>query len=236
MVHAHKYDAVLMDIQMPDMDGYQATALIRADERHAALPIIAMTAHAVAGYRERCLSMDMNDYVTKPIDPDTLYAVLATWVEHDVARAPLDELEAAPRGQGMAPAAPPNARPGIDMDAALERLGGHSALLTRLLSLFAQDFGTTLQHIHDAIDAGDLAQAAELVHKIRGAAGNISAPDLFETATALEERLREREAALPRLLSDFENAFEIVMHSARDEIAKQSSAPPAPMADAGHTH
>ena len=179
--------------------------------------------------------MDMNDYVTKPIDPDTLYAVLATWVQHDAARAPVDEPDAA-RGAGLLPVAPPTARPGIDMEAALERLGGHGALLTRLLSLFAHDFGATLQHIHDAIDAGDLAQAAELVHKIRGAAGNISAPDLFETATALEARLRERETALPQLLSDFQHAFEIVMRSARDEIAKQSSAPPASVGKSGQTH
>jgi hypothetical protein len=117
-----------MDIQMPDMDGYQATALIRADERHADLPIIAMTAHAVAGYRERCLEMDMNDYVTKPIDPDTLYAVLATWVTPDLA------------ARGRAGAAAPAAAafrprpPGIDMHAALERLGGHDALLSQLLA------------------------------------------------------------------------------------------------------
>jgi hypothetical protein len=117
-----------MDIQMPDMDGYQATALIRADERHADLPIIAMTAHAVAGYRERCLEMDMNDYVTKPIDPDTLYAVLATWVTPDLARARAEPLP--PRGRLPAP----RARPGIDMHAALERLGGHDALLSQLLA------------------------------------------------------------------------------------------------------
>ncbi|MEO5935278.1 MAG: response regulator [Duganella sp.] len=226
MIHARKYDAVLMDIQMPDMDGYQATALIRADERHAALPIIAMTAHAVAGYRERCLSMDMNDYVTKPIDPDTLYAVLATWVEPDPGRPPADETDA-PRAGATAPAAAPGPRPGIDMDAALERLGGHGALLTRLLGLFAHDFGATLQHIHDAIDHGDLTRAAELVHKIRGAAGNISAPELFAAATALEERLRAQEAALPELLRAFAQAFELVMGSAHSELAKQSPAPPA---------
>ena len=235
MVHVRKYDAVLMDIQMPDMDGYQATALIRADERHTALPIIAMTAHAVAGYRERCLDMDMNDYVTKPIDPDTLYAVLATWVAPDSGRAQVDQPEA-PRPGEPAPATPPEARPGIDMEAALERLGGHSALLTRLLSLFANDFAATLQHIHDAIDAGDRAHAAELVHKIRGAAGNISAPDLFDTATALEERLRAEQTALPHLLGDFARAFDIVMRSAHDELTKQSSAPPAARKNSGGAH
>ena len=248
MVGKRSYDAVLMDIQMPDMDGYQATALIRADERHAALPIIAMTAHAVAGYRERCLNMDMNDYVTKPIDPDTLYAVLATWVAADTGRAALVDQE--PQRAFAAPPAASSATQmatssasvssasaaaaladsdhrGIDIEAALARLGGHSAVLTRLLGLFTKDFGATLQHIHAAIDSGDVAAAAELVHKIRGAAGNLSAPDLYQTATLLEDHLRGRESALPELLHEFAQAFDVVMRSAHGEIAKRSPAPPA---------
>nr|WP_315393838.1 response regulator [uncultured Duganella sp.] len=226
MVDATRYDAVLMDIQMPDMDGYQATALVRADPRHAALPIIAMTAHAVAGYRERCLRMDMNDYITKPIDPDTLYTVLATWLAPDLARA-RDVAQPAARAEGTQAA--PQPRPGIDMEAALQRLGGHGALLTRLLGMFRQDFGTALQHIHDAIDAGDTARAADLVHKVRGAAGNISATELFEVATLLEERLRASERSLPALLRAFGRALETVMLSAGDEIAKDM---PAPAGDA----
>jgi len=208
------YDAVLMDIQMPDMDGYQATALIRADERHAGLPIIAMTAHAVAGYRERCLDMDMNDYVTKPIDPDTLYAVLATWVTPDLSRAAQDPDPVPVLRRSDAPASP---RPGIDVHAALERLGGHDALLSQLLSLFAHDFESSLQQIQDAIHSGELLHAADLVHRIRGAAGNLSANELFKTSTALEDRLREEPAALPDLLRAFVQAFEVVMHSARRE-------------------
>ncbi|WP_254442176.1 response regulator [Duganella vulcania] len=212
MTAAGAYDAVLMDIQMPDMDGYQATALIRADQAHGKLPIIAMTAHAVAGYRERCLEMGMNDYVTKPIDPDTLYAVLATWVEPGQARA-----EAA--APGPARSAPDTASSvtvrGIDMEAAMERLGGQSRLLERLLGLFAKDFGASLQQIQDAIDHGDFLKAADQVHKIRGAAGNISATDLFETATALEDRLRDDPPALTDLLMAFARAFDVVMESAR---------------------
>ena len=245
MVDQRRYDAVLMDIQMPDMDGYQATALIRADERHAALPIIAMTAHAVAGYRERCLNMGMNDYVTKPIDPDTLYAVLATWVAPDAGRAGAVEPEP-PRGSA-APAAPApspasaaphahSAHPGIDMEAALARLGGHSAVLTRLLGLFTKDFGATLQHIQEAIDGGDVARAAELVHKIRGAAGNLSAPDLYDAATLLEEHLRAQESALPALVREFAQAFEVVMRSAHGEIAKQSSAASDAVANTASRH
>ncbi|MYM67185.1 response regulator [Pseudoduganella sp. FT55W] len=219
LIGVNLYDAVLMDIQMPDMDGYQATALIRSDQRHAALPIIAMTAHAVAGYRERCLEMDMNDYVTKPIDPDTLYAVLATWVTPDLGRAGAMEPEPLLRRSG-APAAP---RPGINMHEAMERLGGHEALLSQLLSLFAHDFESSLQQIQDAIHSGELLHAADLVHKIRGAAGNLSANELFKTSTALEDRLREEPAVLPDLMHAFVLAFDVVMESARQETAARET-------------
>jgi CheY-like chemotaxis protein len=204
------YDAILMDIQMPDMDGYQATALIRASERHPSLPIIAMTAHAVGGYRERCLALDMNDYVTKPIEPDTLYAVLANWVQGDAGAV----ASAVP--PPVLPQAAP--RPGIDIPAALERLGGHGALLNRLLNLFIQDFGASLQHIEEAIASGDLDRAAQLVHKVRGAAGNLSATGLFDAAGALEERLRAPELSLPVLLADFAKAHQEVLAGARQHL------------------
>jgi signal transduction histidine kinase/CheY-like chemotaxis protein/ligand-binding sensor domain-containing protein len=231
MIGAGNYDAVLMDIQMPDMDGYQATALIRTDDRHAALPIIAMTAHAVAGYRERCLDMGMNDYVTKPIDPDTLYAVLATWIAPDSQRAAAAELEPpralSPAESAAALSAASMPRPGIDINAAMERLGGQGALLSRLLILFAQDFEPSLQRIQDAIHSRDVAEAADLVHKIRGAAGNISATALFKAATALEEHLREpqheKRHATADLLPAFIGEFEIVMTTARAELAGRES-------------
>ncbi|CAN7560797.1 response regulator [Duganella sp. LjRoot269] len=219
MTAAGAYDAVLMDIQMPDMDGYQATALIREDEAHARLPIIAMTAHAVAGYRERCLAMGMNDYVTKPIDPDTLYAVLATWVEPHAERAPPE-----PQLQPPPEAAEPARRAGIDVDAALARLGGNDMLLSRLLIQFAHDAGTGLQQIQHAIHSGDFAAAADLVHKIRGAAGNISATELFEASRTLETCLREQPSAHPDLLAAFMQAFDVVMESARIDLAEQESA------------
>ncbi|WP_432377976.1 response regulator [Duganella sp. P38] len=222
MVEARAYDAVLMDIQMPDLDGYQATALIRKDQRHAGLPIIAMTAHAVTGYRERCLDKGMNDYVTKPIDPDTLYAVLATWVQADPARgAAADALEAqAAASRGASADQPaPAPRAGIDMQAAMARLGGHDALLSKLLGLFAHDFDPSLQQIQDAIHTGELARAADLVHKIRGAAGNMSASALCEAAAALEERLRAEPQALAGLLRSFAQEFGIVMEAARAESA-----------------
>ncbi|WP_229257624.1 hybrid sensor histidine kinase/response regulator [Duganella callida] len=222
LVNLNSYDAVLMDIQMPDMDGYQATALIRKDERHAGLPIIAMTAHAVAGYRERCLAMGMNDYVTKPIDPDTLYAVLATWVRPDPGRSAAAGEAARPAdGNGNGAGIP---RPGIDIAGAMERLGGRDALLSKLLSIFARDFETSLQQIQDAIHCGELLHAADLVHKIRGAAGNLSATELFNTATMLEDRLRAEPAALADLLRGFADSFKVVMASAQTEVSAREAA------------
>jgi len=244
MLSDRKYDAVLMDIQMPDMDGYQATALIRADDRHASLPIIAMTAHAVAGYRERCLNMDMNDYVTKPINPETLYTVLAAWVAPDPASAAAltapalltqalppaptpvpapaisqtaQTLQTSQTLQAPAPSAP--SMPGIDMTAALERLGGNAALLKRLLAMFAKDFEPSQRLIRAAVDAGRWLDAADLVHKVRGAAGNISATELYESATALEDRLRAQHEDLQGLLAAFNHALGIVMQSARADAA-----------------
>lgn len=234
MINERRYDAVLMDIQMPDMDGYQATALIRADERHASLPIIAMTAHAVAGYRERCLNMDMNDYVTKPINPETLYTVLAAWVAPDQSNAPeAAALQPSPTPPTTAPvplaalpATAPGipALPGIDMAAALERLGGHTALLKRLLTMFAKDFDASERLIQAAVDAERWLEAAELVHKVRGAAGNLSATELYESATALEDRLRAEHQDIQGLLAAFRHALAIVMDSARQEITRQSNA------------
>jgi signal transduction histidine kinase/ligand-binding sensor domain-containing protein/DNA-binding response OmpR family regulator/HPt (histidine-containing phosphotransfer) domain-containing protein len=231
MIDLVLYDAVLMDIQMPDMDGYQATARIRSVARHAALPIIAMTAHAVAGYRERCLSMGMNDYVTKPIDPDGLYAVLANWVRPkpskngsiDTVTETVQDSNGSRLDKASLPAPP---CPGIDIAAALERLGGHMALLSRLLALFVQDFGPSLQHIQHAIDSGDLAQAAQLVHKVKGAAGNLSATELYKAASVLEDRLRVEQIAIPDLFDDFARAFETAMGSARVQLAQQEN--PAP--------
>jgi HPt (histidine-containing phosphotransfer) domain-containing protein len=108
------------------------------------------------------------------------------------------------------------AHPGIDVAAALERLGGHGALLSQLLRLFAKDFEPSMQQIHESIQSGEFLKAADLVHKIRGAAGNISATELFKTATALEDRLREQQNSLPDTLRDFVQAFDIVMKSARE--------------------
>jgi signal transduction histidine kinase/CheY-like chemotaxis protein/ligand-binding sensor domain-containing protein len=207
------YDAVLMDIQMPEMDGYQACARIRANPRHAALPIIAMTAHAVAGYRDSCLAMGMNDYLSKPIEPATLYTLLAEWIRPDPTRV------AAPPATPVAEGgAAPMQLPGIDVDAAMARLGHDGALLTRLLSMFAKDFTGSHAALEQAVGAGDLERAGQTVHKIKGAAGNLSAQKLYGAADQLEQRLmaHDREAVV-RLLPAFLQLLDEVMEGNNTE-------------------
>ncbi|HVR54914.1 MAG TPA: PAS domain S-box protein, partial [Pseudorhodoferax sp.] len=132
------FDAVLMDLQMPVMDGMQATRLIRADARHARLPIIAMTAHAMVEERERCLAAGMVDHITKPIDPPAMLLTLARWVQpRDAAPAqapvPPAAQETVPTSDA-APALPTLA--GLDTAAGLARAGGKTALYLRLLRQF----------------------------------------------------------------------------------------------------
>ncbi|NHZ35849.1 response regulator [Massilia rubra] len=212
LVDQAAYDAVLMDIQMPEMDGYQASARIRANPRHADLPIIAMTAHAVAGYRDSCLAMGMNDYLSKPIEPAILYTVLAEWIRPDPTRVPPP---AAPEpAGGEAPAH----LPGIDVAAAMARLGHNGPLLTRLLAMFAKDFAASGAAIEQALGKGELEQAGLLVHKIKGAAGNLSAQDLYRAAGELEERLMARDGAVAaQLLPAFLALFNEVMDGAHND-------------------
>nr|WP_229259329.1 hybrid sensor histidine kinase/response regulator [Duganella aceris] len=205
MVDQRRYDAVLMDIQMPGMDGYEATARIRAKSQHARLPVIAMTAHAVSGFRESSLSMGMNDYVTKPIEPERLFSMLAGWIPPDPGRS------AAVPAAEAAQEAPPFV-PGIDMAAALQRLGGNRRLLATLLDRFVADFQPTPERLLAAIEAGSLEQAALLVHKIRGAAGNLSMAELHRSAGELEQLLQApRPGKLDEPLAAFGAALEMVI-------------------------
>jgi len=222
MVDQQPFDAVLMDIQMPGMDGYEASARIRSKPQHAQLPLIAMTAHAVAGFRESSLGMGMNDYVTKPIDPDRLFAVLANQISRAAAAAPAGQT-----GANAASADAMNALPGIDAPEVLARLGGNRQLLSALLDRFLLDFDTAPQRLLAAIDAGAYDQAALLVHKVRGAAGNLSMQDLHHAASELEQLLLSpRRTQCSDALAAFSAALERVL----DGLQAQDGRAPDQMA------
>ena len=186
---ATEYDALLMDIQMPGMDGFEATAEIRKDERYQNLPIIAMTAHAMAGDREKSLDAGMNDHVTKPIDPDGLFSTLLRWIEPGVREVPggLEEKESAKEPEeGLLP---PDL-PGISVRSGLEKVGGNRPLYRKLLGKFLSSNSRTMDEIKEALAADDMETASRVAHAVKGVSGNLGAEDLFPAAVLRVEELR----------------------------------------------
>jgi len=175
------YDGVLMDCQMPVMDGYQATRKLRQDPRYSNLPVIAMTANAMVGDKEKCLDAGMNDFIAKPIDVAQLFGTLARWI------AP-----ATPQAM-MAVVAQPEAElpviAGLKMAEAMRRVGGNAALMRKLLDRFVETQFDAMQRIVAAIENNQLETAIREAHTLKGLAGNIGAGGLADSAARVEHLL-----------------------------------------------
>jgi len=167
---------ILMDVQMPVMGGLEATSAIRERERSAGghVRIIAMTAHALNGDRERCLASGMDGYLSKPIDPKVLYSV----VEQD-----LDAQPAATAGRTAEPQA---TAPGFDPSALRARVDGDEELVATVVRMFLEDCPARLAAIRDAVERRDGEGMRVTAHALKGAAGNLGAVGLFEAASILE--------------------------------------------------
>jgi two-component system, sensor histidine kinase and response regulator len=194
------FDIVLMDLQMPEMDGFTATRLLREDSRFHALPIVAMTAHALVEERERCLKAGMVDHVTKPIDPDALFAALARWTKprHE-APAPLEKTSVP-----IVDSALPEII-GIDMAGALKRVAGNQKLYRSLLEQFATKQAGICSSIAGALEAGDRALAERHAHTVKGVAGNLGITAVQAAAEKLEKALREGVASVTGLLVELDS-------------------------------
>ncbi|AXQ29450.1 response regulator [Solimonas sp. K1W22B-7] len=186
-----RFDAVLMDVHMPEMDGYEATRRLRADSRHAALPIIAMTASVTLQDRTLCEAAGMNAHVAKPIDLDELLVTLLRWVRPQRAPAPVEVVKAVQEEWQL---------PGIDVAAGLRRVGGKRETYLRVLKVFADSIGDPPAEVRVALRVGATDAALEVAHRLRGAAGNIGATELAEAAAALERALREERDAGPLVM------------------------------------
>ena len=188
MVQRRAYDLVLMDMQMPVMDGITATLAIRALADFVAPPIVAMTANAMQGDRDRCATAGMVDFVSKPIEPDELERALLRWIPPDAGRAA--RAAAAPPAEAVpAPAAPLQIE-GLNTAAGLRRTLGKTDLYLNLLRKFEQGQQQVPAQIRSALDAGDMALAQRLAHTLKGVAGNIGAEALQAAAAALEHAIR----------------------------------------------
>jgi len=227
------FDAVLMDIHMPIMDGYEATQIIRGMPEHDALPIIAMTANAMAGDRERCLAVGMNDHVAKPIDPDLLFAALNTWVSPGRRALPTGMVIAPAVSSEPAPLNPlPDDLPGIGLDVALKGTGGNATLLRQILMNFLHDHESDAQALRNALNAHDLELAQRIAHTLKGLAGAIGAHELRSAAIAMDAAIRSRSSdSYLRLLDRLENTLSLVIHSLK-WLEKQQSDIAAPSGNA----
>jgi len=176
---ADAFHVVLMDMQMPVMDGHQATARILANPRLAEVPIIAMTAHAMVEERQRCLEEGMVAHVTKPIDPDLLIRTVARFAGSPIQSAPPHSPEA-PEFVAV---------PGIDFDDGLRRMGNNAALYRKLLDRFVKEQADAPERVRSAIVAGDRDSAVRAAHTLKGVAGNLGLREVHTRAAALEAAL-----------------------------------------------
>lgn len=184
------FDGVLMDCQMPVMDGYTATQRIRQQQRFDDLPVIAMTANAMDGDRERALSSGMNDHISKPLDVDVMFATLAKWVRPQHLRKAVAQLPSAGRSEGL-----PDRLEGIDLDAGLATCMGRRELYLRLLCKFRDTQIGFAQQFKAALAEADPSAPARVAHSLRGTAGNIGAKAIAKAAAGLEQACQTGESA-----------------------------------------
>jgi len=224
-VQSTTYDAVLIDIQMPLLDGIEASRIIRQEFSSHDLPIIAMSAHAKSIKWKACLAAGINDYILKPFNKKALLTVLKKQLgyRHGIASvSPPDPVqERADSPEMEFPTA-------LNLQEGIERLGGNREIFGDILSDFCEEHATFHTTLEACLAKGDFKGAATLAHSIKGAAGNISAPHLFETAKNLEQACWDKkEKEIKRLLPPAHNSFLQVCDAARQFIAQIRETPSA---------
>jgi two-component system sensor histidine kinase/response regulator len=189
-IASQDYDLIFMDLQMPRMDGFEATRRIRSMERGHNLPIIAMTAAVMQKDKDASKAAGMNGHIAKPINVEELVSVLMTWLPHHPEGA-----ESSPHPKGS-PAHPDNSalEPTLDFDlnASLSWLGGDRTLREQILTSFQLDLAKISHEIHDASAQGNWTAVQDIAHKLKGTAGNVGAVVLQRQAAELEDELMER--------------------------------------------
>jgi two-component system sensor histidine kinase/response regulator len=205
-IENERFDLVFMDVQMPNLDGFEAMAQLRQNEKVAGghMPIVAMTAHAMKGDRERCLDAGFDDYVSKPIHAEELFNAIERTISHEPESATRD-----------LPAAI------CDKTTALANIDNDNQLLREIAEVFVDDCPRMMMAIRDAVTFGDATQLYRAAHALRGSVASFSAPCAFEAALALETMARSESLAdAPKAL----DRLEAVVQRLVEELAQVTAA------------
>lgn len=216
------YDGVLMDCQMPIMDGFEATRQIRLNPRFSKLPILAMTANAMAGDKEKCLNAGMNDHIQKPIDVAGLFLTMAQWIKpkNQVLNITEDEQKEEKSAENSLEIE------GVDTEGALRRVGGNKKLLLKLLGRFIETQSNVVERIEMALDGNDMESAIREAHTIKGVAGNIGATFLYQCAENLEIVLKTGEVStLSNALQTTQGELERLISTISDTLKQLDIVP-----------
>ncbi|MFO0660915.1 MAG: response regulator [Polyangiaceae bacterium] len=208
-------DLVLMDVQMPEMDGLTATREIRKLPLFAAdkLPILAMTAHAMSGDRQRSLEAGMNDHLTKPVDPQELTSALLRWL-------PSSKVETAARTPQTAERA---SNEDIDLLTALKNVGGDRELLRELFSTFVDDYAEATQKLKTLVERGAYREASMLAHSIKGAGRTLGLASVGEAAETLERAMKDGRSPEPADIASFDEHLGRTLLFIRDLLAREEN-------------
>ncbi len=222
------FDVVLMDMQMPEMDGHEATARIRADERFDALPIIAMTAHATVDERQRCFDEGMVDHVAKPVDPELLIRTVA---RHHAGTGAASH--AAPPSTPRAAATPAELGPvpGLDTTDGLRRLGGNATLYRKLLTKLVSEQRDAASRVAACIAASDREGATRVAHTLKGVAGNLGAKEVQRAAAELEVALTRKgaDAGVDALVAELDARLGALLGPLAAALGQDEPAAPQPV-------
>jgi len=216
-VENKNYDVVLMDLQMPVMDGYEATEQIRKNSRFKDLPIIALTANVLSCEKERCLKAGMNDLLAKPIVPEHLFEALLNWVEiGPIAPVPASTPSSSTSADSDEASASSTILasldyPGINAAAPLKRMRGDVAAFERMIAIFCEKFQGIEKSMQAALDEKDYETLGLHAHTVKGAAATIGADDLSRISAQIEELCKKPNPACGELLNEFKSALDIVM-------------------------
>ena len=227
-VAKERFDGILMDLQMPEMDGYAATRAIRSNPKFADLPIIAMTANVMAGDLKKCLAAGMNDHIKKPIHPPTMYETICRSLKN-IAES--SEVQNKDSYQEIIPGRQkihelemvdlPESLDGVDIQIGLRNVNGNCNLYLKMLKNMNNRFRNIVEQIMVEVDRGALDDAKRLVHTFKGISGTMGARELYKMSDKIESAIESKEMhLLPGLMAPFSMSVNRVM-SALDPLARK---------------